>query len=94
MYGLMLHKIIAEGWNIMALGYAGDQTGNYRKNEMAVSIKKYDGFWEAYKKFKQNHPSCASLYKPYAFVFKAPNYHGEKGMGASVDSYRKIAFEQ
>ena len=92
MYGLLLHKIIAEGWNIMALGYIGDQTGKYPKNAMAASIKKYDAFWIAYKKFKQDHPSCASLYKPYAFIFKAPDYHGKKGMGASVDSYRKVAF--
>jgi hypothetical protein len=90
MYGLILYKIMAEGWNIMALGYTGDQTGKYDKAKLAESIRKYDALWSEYKLFKENNPSCATLYKPYGFVFIAPLYHGTMGMGYSVDKYRKI----
>jgi hypothetical protein len=92
-YGLLLHQILAEGWNIMALGYTGDQTGKYDKLKIAESIKKYDQYWKAYEELKKNNPSCATLYKPYQWTYDAPTYHGEKGMGASVDKYRKIVGE-
>lgn len=89
-YGLLLHQIIAEGWNIMALGFIGDKTGSYDRPQIAKSIKKYDEAWEAFKKLKDENPDCATLYKPFAFVYKGPDYHGYKGMGASVDAYRKL----
>ena len=90
-YGLILHQIIAEGWNIMALGYTGDQTGNYDKKNIAVSIKAYDAYWKAFNQLKEDNPSCATLYKPYMWTNNPPEYHGEKGMGASVDKYRNLA---
>jgi len=90
-YGLILHQIIAEGWNIMALGYTGDQTGNYDKKNIAVSIKAYDAYWKAFNQLKEDNPSCATLYKPYMWTNNPPKYHGEKGMGASVDKYRNLA---
>jgi hypothetical protein len=40
-YGLLLHQIIAEGWNIMGLGYIGDQTGVYDAVSLASSLSKY-----------------------------------------------------
>lgn len=89
-YGLLLHQIIAEGWNIMALGFTGDRTGIYEKSKMKASIEKYDQYWKEFESLKLHNPSCATLYKPYAFVYVAPEYHLNKGMGASVDKYRKI----
>ncbi|HSC55351.1 MAG TPA: hypothetical protein VLC98_17085 [Phnomibacter sp.] len=89
-YGLLLHQIIAEGWDIMALGLEGDRTGAYDAAAIQTSIKNYDGFWKQYEALKQEHPSCATLYKPYAFVYTGPDYHLTKGMGASVDKYRKL----
>lgn len=90
LYGLILYQIIAEGWNIMALGFTGDRTGIYEKSKMKDSIKKYDQYWKEFKSLKLHNPSCATLYKPYAFVFVAPEYHLTKGMGASVNKYRKL----
>jgi len=87
-YGLLLHKIIAEGWNIMAMGFEGDRTGTYDKKNIRESITRYDGYWKEYKTFGAASASAASLYKPYSFEFVAPAYHGDKGMGASVDFYR------
>ncbi|WP_276504720.1 hypothetical protein [Terrimonas pollutisoli] len=89
-YGLLLHKIIAEGWNIMALGFEGDKTGIYNKAKLKASIKKYDHYWEQYEALKNNNVSCATLYRPYAFVYKGPTYHLTKGMGASVNKYRAL----
>lgn len=89
-YGLLLHQIIAEGWNIMALGYTGDQTGNYDKTSLTASLAKYDDLWIKYDNLKRTYSDCATLYKPFAFVYTGPDYHKNKGMGASVDSYRAI----
>ncbi|MFY7899079.1 MAG: hypothetical protein ACOVNY_02770, partial [Chitinophagaceae bacterium] len=89
-YGLLLHQIIAEGWNVMALGYKGDQTGNYQQIELAKAINRYDTYWKLYNDFKQNNPTAATLYKPYAFVYQAPLYHLEKGMNFSINKYRKL----
>jgi len=89
-YGFLLHQIIAEGWNIMALGFEGDKTGKYDIKKLSVSIKKYDNYWKVYKQFKINNLSCATLYKPYAFVFIGPDYHLAKGMDYSVNKYRTI----
>jgi hypothetical protein len=90
-YGLILHSIIAEGWNIMAMGFDGDETGNYNFIAIEKSIEKYDGLWKEYEQFKRDHPQSATLYKPYAFEYIAPAYHAEKGMGASVNKYRNLS---
>lgn len=90
-YGWLLHSIIASGWKIMALGYQGDQTGHYNKKELLLAIKQYDSNWVAYKKLKADFAACATLYKPFAFVYTAPNYHAVQGMDASVNKYRRVA---
>jgi hypothetical protein len=87
-YGLILHQIIAEGWNVMALGYIGDKTGTYDKAKIAASIKKYDEYWKAFEQLKKDNPSCATLYTPYQWANNPPTYHQSLGMGASVDKYR------
>lgn len=92
-YGLLLHQIIAEGWDIMAMGYTGDKTGKYDKEKIAASIKKYDQYWQAYNGLKKNNPQCATLYTPYQWANNPPTYHQGLGMGASVDKYRGITGE-
>lgn len=89
-YGLLLHQIIAEGWSIMAMGFVGDQTGQYDRPGMRTAINNYDRLWLAYRELKANNPACASLYQPYAFSYVAPEYHKEKGMKLSVDKYRNL----
>ncbi|MBN9298191.1 MAG: hypothetical protein J0I41_14345 [Filimonas sp.] len=89
-YGLLLHQIIAEGWNIMALGFVGDSTGVYDKAAIAASIKRYDQAWKEYEQLKKDNPSCATLYKPFMWAHNPPSYHKTEGMGASVDKYRKL----
>lgn len=89
-YGLLLHQIIAGGWEIMALGYTGTRTGKYDRPRLQLALKEYDAAWLAYHELKKNNPECGSLYKPFAFEFKAPLYHNDKGMRAAVDKYRNI----
>lgn len=89
-YGLLLHQIIAEGWNIMAMGFVGDNIDKYNYKAMDDSIKKYDVYWKAYKQFKSTNSSSATLYKPYAFVYQGPTYHLKKGMDYSIEKYRSL----
>jgi hypothetical protein len=89
-YGLILHQIIAAGWNVMAIGFKGDETGKYDIASLRTSLVDYDRYWKKFKQLKKNNAACATLYQPYAFRYIAPYYHGEKGMGASVNKYRKL----
>lgn len=92
-YGYLLHRIIAEAWNIMALGYTGDQTHQYDVQQLKKSIHQYDLYWQQYFHFQKQYASAASLYKPFAFVYQGPEYHLEKGMDATINKYRKIAMQ-
>lgn len=93
-YGYLLSQIIAEGWNVMALGFVGDKKGVYDKKIMKESIQRYYTYWTEFNKLKDENNQCATLYKPYAFVFKGPNYHGVLGMGASIEKYARILNEK
>ena len=88
LYGLYLHRIIASGWQVMALGFEGDRTGVYNKKSLRNSIAAYDKAWRDFNRLKQTELTCATLYKPNAFIYVAPSYFGEKGMGFSVNKYR------
>jgi hypothetical protein len=90
LYGLRLYGIIADGWQVMALGYAGDRTGRYNKPMIATAIRNYDQDWAAYRQLKKENADCPTLYRPYGFVYQGPAYHGTAGIGASVDRYRKL----
>ena len=90
LYGLYLHQIIASGWQAMSLGFEGDQTGIYDKTAIRKAIKMYDKAWQDYENLKKTEPSCATLYKPYAFIFVGPVYYDQKGMAYSIDKYRKL----
>lgn len=90
-YGTSLHRIIATGWDIMATGFTGDRTGQYDTARLNRLLKQYDEAWAAFQQLKASNPSCATLYRPYAFVYRAPHYFLTKGMDASVNKYRQIA---
>jgi len=90
LYGLYLHRIIAAGWQTMALGFEGDRTGKYDKKGIQTAIKAYDKAWLDFENLKKNEPSCATLYKPNAFIYVGPTYYAQKGMGYSIDKYRKL----
>ena len=89
-YGLLLHQIIASGLKALSIGFKWERTGIYDKEKLKESIVNYDNAWDEYLKLKKDNPFCATLYKPYSFVFVPPIYTGDKGMKASVDKYRKL----
>lgn len=90
-YGLLLHQVIASGWKVMALGYQGDRTGKYDKMAIRTAIAEYDLAWKNYTALGKSEPSSATLYKPFGFVYQAPDYYGVTGMGPSVDRYRRLS---
>ncbi len=90
LYGLYLHSVIAAGWQAMALGFEGDKTGKYNKAAIRKAIIEYDKAWFQLQNLKKKESSCATLYKPYAFIFVGPTYYDKKGMGYSIDKYRKL----
>ena len=61
-----------------------------RLSGMVSAISDYDQLWEEFKLLKANNEQCATLYKPYGFVYRGPDYHGEYGLQYSVDHYRNI----
>jgi len=89
-YGYDLYRIIALGWQIQALGYAGEQTGSYDKARLRTLIRVYDAAWAAYRSLKKREPDCATLYRPYGFRYQAPDYRSDKGMGPAIDHYRQL----
>lgn len=90
-YGTLLHRIIATGWDIMAIGFTGDRTRKYDTARLISLLQQYDNTWQRFRQLKATHTSCATLYKPYSFVYRGPDYHLTKGMDASVNKYRRIA---
>jgi hypothetical protein len=87
-YGYLLYQIIAAGWDVMAHGFIGDKTGTYNTNAIAKALNVYDASWTELNELKRSEPSCATLYKPYAFIYNAPNFHEDQGMQASIEKYR------
>ncbi len=90
LYGAHLHAIIASGWHIMALGMQHDNGIAIDKNVLKTAIAKYDAAWMQYEVLEKKHKQCASLYVPYAFIYKAPDYHNVQGLQASVNKYRLL----
>lgn len=76
-YGFGVYQIYRCGFHLAALGLNGD------KPQIAALIKQYDETWAEYRKLKDEHPSCGTLYEDKAFKDKP-------GMGAMVDEFRQV----
>jgi len=90
-YGLYKYSIIQQGWIIMLKGLEGEISGQWDKESIHEAINQYDRLWHDFRKLKAENEQCATLYKPFSFVFEPPSYHGDQGMQQSVDRYREIA---
>ena len=75
-YGLAVYQIYGDGFHMAALGPNGDSA------RMKALIKHYDQTWADYRKLKEEHTSCGTLYTDKAFE-EMP------GIGAMVDKFRK-----
>lgn len=89
-YALLKYSIISEGWRIMLKGLEGDMMASYDITAIGDGIQAYDSLWKEYRMLKENHPDCATLYKPYSFYFEYPDYHRTAGMDSSVHIYRQV----
>ena len=89
-YGRIKYEIVERAWAIMLHGLQGDRDGRYDKAYMASAISDYDRLWDEFRALKANNRQCATLYKPYGFVYRGPDYHGEYGMQHTVDHYRNV----
>src|SRR5439155_5606897 len=79
-YGRFKYSIMEQAWKILLDGAGG--TNDCEK--ISAAIVDYDRLWKEWHALKELHSeSCATLYKDVAFRDKP-------GIGAAVDSYRKI----
>lgn len=84
-YGKALFTIIAEGWNVMSLGYKGDKYGSYERDELVNAVTRYDAAWETYRALTSS-PYVSTLYK--GVYWSWPGEDAAPGMDASVMKYR------
>ncbi len=93
-YGLLLHKIMYNGFAVMMKGYVGDKTGNYDFDGIKEAINRYDEAWAAYRRLKEERADCATLYHDRYVQFNAGGVRNKiefaDGMGAGVDRYRMM----
>lgn len=80
-YAIGLYTVAAAGWQVMALGFAGDKAGAYDTEALRAAIRTYDTAWEAYREVGQS---------PYASTLYHDEFLHEPGIGATVDRYRNI----
>jgi hypothetical protein len=80
-YGRFKYDVIGSGWKILFLGRQGDATGTYNRQLIREALMDYDAAWAGWKRLKQEHTTCASLYKDVGF-------DDQPGLGAAVDRYR------
>lgn len=91
-YGLLLHGIMEQGWNVMLRGYLYERTGQLDRAAFRLALEKYDRLWTEYKNLKSDYGDDSSLYVdryPGKWVW---NRDQERimGMGVSVDKYRQL----
>ncbi len=82
-YGRIKYSIFEQAWTILLYGASGDKSGHYDRKRLSTAIAKYDRLWKDWQRLKDQHPSCATLYKDVAF-------QDEPGIGDAVNRYRKI----
>jgi len=92
-YGRIKFEIIEKAFTAVILGYVGDKTGVYNKDRIRKAITQYDNLWNEWKNLKQDNPSSATIYYPYAFSINEKGVFGnvERGLITRINKYRKIA---
>lgn len=89
-YGWFKFSIMYQGWIIMAEGRKGDISHTYDIEKINTAISAYDSLWKQYEEFAAANKQCATLYMPYSWKNKSPEYHELTGLQQTVDKYRAI----
>jgi hypothetical protein len=82
-YGRIKFSIFEQDWTILLYGKMGDAAKQYDYKRLADAIARYDQLWTEWRKLKETHSSCASLYADVS----SENNHG---IGLLAERYRKI----
>eukprot|EP00039_Didymoeca_costata_P021575 m.344894 g.344894 ORF g.344894 m.344894 type:complete len:615 (-) comp25378_c0_seq1:11-1855(-) len=88
-YGLLLSQVIYYGWEVMVLGYQGNQTGVYDIPALHQAISSYDKARIAYNATILNSTIAATPYLD-AYEGGLNDIAWKPGLGKSVDSFRQI----
>jgi len=87
-YGRIKYSIFEKAWLMTNMVECERKID---KIQLAEWIKEYDALWTEFKDLKKNNPCCATLYHNKAMKYvKNVNAFGKPGIGALVDSYRKL----
>jgi hypothetical protein len=94
--GLRVARLIAAGWHVMALGYAGDRGGGvYNVTALRAAIATYDAVRAAYYALPARYPAglLPANYLMNDTYWEHPS-SGQAGMKGSVDRYRGLLLPQ
>jgi hypothetical protein len=83
-YGRIKMAITEQIWRLQILAAQGKKSGKLDKAKMAQAIGTYDGLWNEWRKLKQDHACCPTLYRDDAAVHCGPPFK------TVLDSYRKM----
>ena len=87
--GVRISQLIAVGWRVMALGYAGDRGGGaYNVTALRGAIALYDQLYADYHAFPATYPPGIAPGLMNASYWQHPG--SGPGLAASVDKYRHV----
>jgi len=86
-YGRIKMAITEQIWTLQILAAQARKSGIPDKFAMAKAIKAYDELWTEWRKLKEDHACCPTLYCDDKAVHCGPPFK------PSLDQYRKIAAE-
>lgn len=75
--------IVEQIWTMQILAAQKKKNGKMDLARLAQAIKQYDALWEEWRKLKQDHACCPTLYRDDKAVYCGPPFK------PSLDSYRK-----
>jgi hypothetical protein len=81
-YGRIKYEIVQQAWTVLLCGKVGDKSGRCEREKISTALSRYDTLWAEWRKLKDQHPCCASIYLDVGFDHKP-------GLGAAMDFYRR-----
>jgi hypothetical protein len=87
-YGRIKMAITEQIWTLQILAAQAKGSGTPDKPAMAKAIKAYDELWTEWRKFKEDHACCPTLYRDDKAVYCGPPFK------PALDKYRKIVADK
>jgi hypothetical protein len=83
-YGRIKMAITEQIWTLQILAAQAKKSGTPDKHAMARAIKTYDELWADWRKLKEDHACCPTLYRDDIAVYCGPPFK------PALDQYRKV----